>query len=399
MIFGASGQDGSYMADYVVNNTDYNVILPLRRQANPNDGNYKHLIGNPRVKIKSADLNDFISISGLVKKYNPDYLINFAAQSHVHESWNTPVNTFVTNAVGTLYCLEAIRLYAPNCRFYHAGSSEMWGDVLETPQNENTEFRPRSVYGASKAAAHYLTKVYRESYNLYAISGILLNHESERRGKNFVTRKITLKAAEITNKIKKGESFEPLELGNVDAKRDWSHAEDFVDGIWKMLNQEIYNEDELWQRSVKWHKYCDKGKFIIGSMGLSSLTDEQRNNYNKNIGDEYHKFLSQNIKEYVLSSNETHTVREFVELAFEESGLNNLIWNGEGIEEELWYQDNNKNPYVIVKINPQFYRPADVELLLGDSTAIRKDLGWAPKNSFKDLVSRMVQNDLTFYNK
>jgi GDPmannose 4,6-dehydratase len=371
IIFGASGQDGSYMADYVIKNTDYNVILPLRRQANPNDGNYKHLIGNQRVKIESADLNDFISISGLVKKYNPDYLINFAAQSHVHESWNTPVNTFVTNAVGTLHCLEAIRLYAPNCRFYHAGSSEMWGDVLESPQNEDTEFRPRSVYGASKAAAHYLTKVYRESYNLYAISGILLNHESERRGKNFVTRKITLKVAEIANKIKKGEPFEPLELGNLDAKRDWSHAEDFVDGIWRMLNQELFAPLDLFYNNEKEEK----------------------------------EYYSKNIKEYVLSSNETHTVREFVELAFQEAGIDGYWFNisGAPVDEAYLLSQPGIVTYPIVtklvKINPQFYRPADVELLLGDSSAIRNDLGWAPKNSFQDLVKRMVKNDLTFYNK
>jgi len=188
IVMGVSGQDGSLMSDRLIENTELNVVGVVRRQSNPNKSNYSQLLGNKRFTLESADLNDFVSISGLVKKYQPAYFINFAAQSHVHESWNTPINTFTTNAVGTLHCLEAIRHYAPRCRFYHASSSEMWGDVLENFQSETTPFRPRSVYGVSKVAAHYLTKVYRESYRLYAISGMLNNHEGIRRNATFSSR-------------------------------------------------------------------------------------------------------------------------------------------------------------------------------------------------------------------
>jgi GDPmannose 4,6-dehydratase len=291
-----------------------------------------------------GDLSDSNSIDEIVKEIKPDYFINFAAQSFVGSSWQIPLQTFDATALGVLRCLEAIRKYAPNCRFYSAGSSEEMGDVLYAPQDLNHPIRPRSPYGAAKAAARHITKVYRESYNLYAIHSILYNHESERRGEEFVTRKITQNISRIHKAISNKESFEPLELGNLDSKRDWSHAEDFIEGIWLMLNQS-------------------------------------------------------KPKEYILSSNETHSVREFVEKAFRFAGINDFSWIGEKEEEKLVLSDKlisegQIKSKTLVKINPKFYRPAEVDLLLGDSSEARAELNWRPLNSFDNLIQRMVENDI-----
>ena len=286
------------------------------------------------------DLTDSHSIARIVEKLQPEYFINLAAQSFVASSWDFAKQTWQTNSTAVLDILEAIRLYKPSCRFYQAGSSEEFGNVSYSPQDEKHPLKPRSPYGASKAAARQLVKVYRDSYNLYAIQGWLFNHESQRRGPEFVTRKITTNIARIRNAIKIGSPFSPLELGNIDAKRDWSHAADFVEGIWLMLNQE-------------------------------------------------------NPKEYVLSSNETHTVREFVEKAFKFAGIDGL-WVGEGINEK--YVLSNKPDIILMQINEKFYRPAEVELLLGDSTLARKELNWTPKIPFDELVKRMVENDLKLQN-
>ena len=228
---------------------------------------------------------------------------------------------------------------------YQAGSSEEFGNVEYTPQDENHPLKPRSPYGASKAASRQLVKVYRDSYNIYAIQGWLFNHEGIRRGEEFVTRKITKNVARIYNAIKNKKDFEPLELGNIDAKRDWSDAEDFVEGVWRMLNQDIYNKE--------------------------------------------YKGIP---KEYVFSSDETHTIREFVEKAFNVINLKGK-WLGEN-ENSLYISENDK---VLVKINQKFYRPAEVELLLGDSKKARKELGWTPKISFDKLVEKMVKSDIEKY--
>lgn len=344
IITGVTGQDGSYMVDYLLNNTNYMVYGIRRRSSNPNLENIKHNLENPRFKLVIADLSDSNSIDEVVKDINPDYFINFAAQSFVGSSWQIPLQTFDATALGVLRCLEAIRKYAPNCRFYSAGSSEEMGDVLYSPQDLKHPIRPRSPYGAAKAAARHITKVYRESYNLFAIHSILYNHESERRGEEFVTRKITQNIARINKNIQYKLPFEPLELGNLDSKRDWSHAEDFIRGIWLMLNQE-------------------------------------------------------KPKEYILSSNETHSVREFVEKAFKFAGVNEFYWVGEKEEEclvlpDYLLEDGNVQSKILVKINPKFYRPAEVDLLLGDSTEARNELGWKPENSFDDLIKRMVENDI-----
>lgn len=344
IITGVTGQDGSYMVDFLLKNTDYDIIGVRRRSSNPNLENIKHNLNNPRFKIIIADLSDSNSIDEIVKDFIPDYFFNFGAQSFVGSSWQIPLQTFDTTALGVLRCLEAIRKYAPKCRFYSAGSSEEMGDVIYSPQDLDHPIRPRSPYGAAKAAARHITKVYRDSYNLYAIHSILYNHESERRGEEFVTRKITNGVARIYHAIKNGLAFNPINLGNLDSKRDWSHAEDFIEGVWMMMNQS-------------------------------------------------------EPKEYILSSNQTHSVREFVEKSFKFAGIPQFNWEGTKEKERLVLPASlctNKGikSSILVAINPKFYRPAEVDLLLGDSSKARDELKWSPKNSFDNLIERMVKSDI-----
>ncbi len=357
IVTGVTGQDGSYMADYLLANTDHLVYGMVRRTAKPDYGNLEKALNHPRLQLVVGDLSDGQSIDNLVRRLKPDYFINLAAQSFVGSSWDIPEMTFDVDAIGVIRCLEAIRKHAPQCRFYNAGSSEEYGSVQYSPQDEKHPPCARSVYGAAKVAARQIVKVYRESYHLYAVQGLLFNHESERRGHEFVTRKITLGVARIARAIKDGKPFEPIELGNLDSKRDWSHAEDFVEGIWRMVNQQ------------EWP---------------GGGTD---------------------CNEYVLASGETHTVREFIVKAFAIAGIKGGWWEAlaEGKprtpESEVYtFADPEMGWPVpdmcLVKINPAFYRPADVELLLGDSTRARTELGWTPKVTFDELVSRMVRSDL-----
>ena len=342
IITGVTGQDGSYMADLLLEETDYEIYGMVRRTSTKNYKNLEHLLNNPRFKIITGDLSDSQSIDNLIREIKPDYFINLAAQSFVGSSWQIPEQTFDIDAIGVIRCLEGIRKHVPNCRFYNAGSSEELGNVDYSPQDENHPLKPRSPYGAAKAAARHIVKVYRESYNLFAIQGLLYNHESERRGEEFVTRKITKNIARIKKAINKDEKFEPLELGNIDAKRDWSHAKDFVRGIWLMLNQS-------------------------------------------------------EPKEYVLSSGETHTVREFIEKAFKMVDIFGQ-WVGKDTTEQYILKKTSNSIYydnqILVKINPEFYRPAEVDLLLGDSSKARKELNWKLDVSFDSLVKIMVENDL-----
>jgi GDPmannose 4,6-dehydratase len=366
LVTGITGQDGSYMAELCLK-AGHNVFGMIRRTSTVNDSNYRHLIGHPSFKVVYGDLLDGFSIDTLIRDIQPDYFINFAAQSFVGCSWDIPEETFMAGAVGVLKCLEAVRKNMPTCRFYNAGSSEQFGDVLYAPQDIKHPFRPRSPYGAAKVAAHSLVKVYRESYRLYAIQGVLFNHESERRGEEFVTRKITKGIGRIVRSIQHGEPFEPIRLGNLDAKRDWSHSEDFVEGVWRMMNQEVYNNE----------------------FHYTAIPENPR---------ERTESLSKEVKEYVLSSNETHSVREFIERATKHANLQGH-WEGKELDEKF-VLDNYLNDIstlksqVIVAIEPKFFRPAEVDLLLGDSTPARQDLGWKPKNSFDDLVKRMVEVDL-----
>jgi GDPmannose 4,6-dehydratase len=339
IITGVTGQDGSYMADLLLEDSDHEIFGMARRASTNNHHNIKHLLGNNKFKLITGDLTDSQSIDNIVREHQPDYFINLAAQSFVGASWQIPEQTFDIDAVGVIRCLEAIRKHSPNCRFYNAGSSEELGNVDYSPQDENHPLKPRSPYGAAKAAARHIVKVYRESYNLFAIQGLLYNHESPRRGEEFVTRKITKEVSKIKKAIDNHCEFRPLELGNIYAKRDWSHAKDFVRGIWMMLNQEIP-------------------------------------------------------KEYILASGQTHTVKEFIEKAFNFANINGY-WgypsNDHSEINEQFYSDTGQT---LVKINPKFYRPAEVDLLLGNPSKANIELNWSPKISFENLIQEMVLFDL-----
>tara|TARA_R110002051_G_scaffold4295_3_gene23020 strand:- start:139 stop:1188 length:1050 start_codon:yes stop_codon:yes gene_type:complete len=336
IITGVTGQDGSLMADYLLKNTEHTVIGGVRRLSVENKKNIKHLKDNPRFFLIDLDVSDPQNTEKVIAKHKPDYFINFAANSFVGTSWHMPFNHMQTNCMAVLHQLEALRRHNPDCRYYNAGSSEEFGDVVTTPQTEDHPLRPRSPYGASKCAARHLVKVYRDSYDLHAIQGWLFNHEGPRRGEEFVTRKITKNLARIVKEFEEGKIITPLQLGNLDAKRDWSDAEDFMDGVWKMVNQEIPTD-------------------------------------------------------YVLSSDETHTIREFVEEAFNFAGFHRSMckWKGEGCNEKYYHGSE-----CFVEINKDFYRPAEVNLLLGDSTKAREELKWEPKSNFLQLVKKMVDKDL-----
>jgi len=348
VITGVTGQDGSHMVDYLLKNTQYIIFGGVRRLSVQNHTNIRH-IKSDRFHLINFDLNDSNNIYKVVEVLKPDYFINFAAQSYVACSWDFAKITWETNATSIIDILEAIKSFKPNCKLYQAGSSEEFGNVSYSPQDEKHPLKPRSPYGASKVASRQLIKVYRESYNLYAIQGWLFNHEGTRRGEDFVTRKITKNVAKINKSIKNNEPVIPIELGNIYAKRDWSDAEDFIDGIWRMLNQEIYNE-----------------------------------NYNGTP------------EEFVFSSNETHTIKEFVELAFNCIGINGY-WKNDStdlLNEKYFYKNKNNEEILLVKINPSFYRLAEVDILFGDSTRARHELKWEPKTIFESLVKKMVNNDI-----
>lgn len=327
LITGITGQDGSYLAEFLLGK-GYEVYGIIRRKSKLDYGNIEHI--KEKIHIIYADMTDGASLIRAMEQSQADEVYNLAAQSFVAASWESPVSTAEINALGVTNILEAIRLVKPDARFYQASTSEMFGKVQEMPQKETTPFYPRSPYGVAKLYGHWITKNYRESYGLFACCGILFNHESERRGKEFVTRKITDAVARISLGLQ-----DCVELGNVDAKRDWGHSEDYVKAMWLMLQ-----------------------------------ADEP--------------------DDYVISSKETHTVREFVELAFARVGIE-LEWTGEGIEEQ---GIDKKTKKAVVKINPEFFRPAEVDVLLGDCTKAEQNLNWRRENSFKDLIERMVDNDL-----
>lgn len=375
IITGITGQDGSLMADYLLRNTNYIIYGGAR----PRYGgllyydNITHLKDNPRFKLIDFDLTDVSSISKIIKTILPKYFINFAAQSFVKSSWDMPIQTWETNTTGVLNILESIRLNVPSCRFYNAGSSEEFGNVLYSPQNEQHPSRPRSPYGASKAASRQLIKVYRESYNLYAIQGWLFNHESIRRGENFVTRKITKGVAKIYKELteKTTPTPTPIELGNLDVVRDWSDAEDMIDAVWRMLNQDIYHHE---------------------------LVDKINNNdkFNKQILpyeliSEYNAFIVKNLKEYVVGSGVSHTIREFVVEAFKCVDIYGKWVKGTDETDEVFISTNNE---ILVKINKSHYRTAEVDYLHSDPSLIKSELNWAPKTTFESLIEKMVLNDL-----
>lgn len=327
LITGITGQDGSYLAELLLEK-GYNVYGIWRRKATVDYGNIAHL--KDKVTLIYADMTDPVSLITAMKISQADEVYNLAAQSFVSTSWDTPISTADINAVGVVNMLEAIRTVKPEARFYQASTSEMFGKVQEIPQKETTPFYPRSPYGVAKLYGHWITKNYRESYGMFACSGILFNHESERRGLEFVTRKITDAAVRISLGRQ-----EYVELGNLGAKRDWGHSKDYVRAMWLMLQQD--NPDD-----------------------------------------------------YVIATNETRTVREFAETAFRHVGIE-VEWQGEGVDEIGINKENGKT---IVKINKKFFRPAEVELLLGDPTKAESVLGWKREISFSELVERMVKNDM-----
>lgn len=330
LITGISGQDGSYLAELLLDK-GYEVHGLIRRNSSfvdhPNLRNTKE-----RVTLHYGDLTDSTNLRNIIGKIQPDEIYNLAAQSHVMVSFELPEYTADVDALGALRILDTIRDLGlqKKIRFYQASTSELFGKVQETPQTERTPFYPRSPYGCSKLFAHWITTNYRESYDIYACAGILFNHESPRRGEGFVTRKITRALTRI-----KSTGKGVLELGNIDSLRDWGHAKDYVEAMWLMLQQD-------------------------------------------------------QPEDYVISMNETHSVREFIEIAA--SHLNMKIeWTGRGIDEVGVDIYTGRE---IVKINPAFYRPAEVDLLLGDSTKARTNLGWRPTHSFDSLVKDMIDSDM-----
>jgi len=334
IVTGVTGQDGSHMSDYLLANTDHMIYGAVRRLSVKNHENILHLEDNPRFKLINMDLNDAHSMRDVVIDLQPDYFINFAAQSFVAGSWDYPIQTWDTDSNAVLHILESVRRFAPHCRFYNAGSSEEFGDVVCTPQDENHPLRPQSPYGAAKCAARHIVRVYRESYDLYAVQGWLFNHEGTRRGLDFVTRKISHGVASIKIALEEGKDIPVLELGNIDAKRDWSDAEDFMEGVWIMLNQ-----------------------------------DKPKN--------------------YVLGSGEMHSVRQFLNECLRLADIEFLV-QGQDEEEKYLTQKGKK---LIFQVNPKFYRPAEVHKLCGDCSLAEKEMGWERKTDFPGLVKKMYEND------
>jgi len=342
LITGITGQDGSYLAEFLLEK-GYMVHGLLRRSSVENTERIKHIMPSEhnepgKIVLHYGDMTDATSLIRLIKEIKPNELYNLAAQSHVQVSFEMPEYTANADGLGTLRLLEAIRILElqNHTRFYQASTSELFGLVQEVPQRETTPFHPRSPYAAAKLYAYWVTRNYREAYGMYAANGILFNHESERRGETFVTRKITLAAARIAL----GKQ-EVLELGNLSAQRDWGYAKDYVESMWLMLQQEKPDD-------------------------------------------------------YVIATGEMRTVREFCSLAFEEAGIT-LLWQGSGVDE----QGINKNDgRVLVKVNPTFFRPTEVEQLLGDPSKAVRELGWNPRRtSFEDLVRIMVRADLAKVSK
>lgn len=327
LITGISGQDGSYLAELLLDK-GYKVYGLLRRKSGIDYGNVNHLKDD--INFIYGDMTDIVSLINAMKISQADEVYNLAAQSFVATSWEQPLITGEIDGMGVTNILEAIRIVKPTARFYQASTSEMFGLVQEMPQKETTPFYPRSPYGAAKLYGHWITKNYRESYNMYACSGILFNHESERRGKEFVTRKITDAAARIKLGVQ-----EKLYLGNMDAKRDWGHAQDYVKAMWLMLQQPKADD-------------------------------------------------------YVVATGETRTVREFVEASFKCLGID-LKWEGKNEKEKGIDKATGKT---IVEVDSRFFRPAEVEILLGDSTKAQNALGWKRDISFNELVERMTKADL-----
>ncbi|MFA8342828.1 MAG: GDP-mannose 4,6-dehydratase [Rhodothermaceae bacterium] len=334
LITGITGQDGSYLAELLIEK-GYEVHGMIRRSSSFNTARIDHLMDNQEVMDKKlflyhGDLTDSSNMNRMLEKVEPDEIYNLAAQSHVRVSFDLPEYTAEVDALGTLRFIDAIKETGLQTKFYQASTSEMFGKVQEVPQTETTPFYPRSPYGVAKLYAYWMIVNYREAYNLFACNGILFNHESPRRGETFVTKKITKAVARIA-----AGSLNKFSLGNLEAKRDWGYAPEYVEGMWQMLQQDEADD-------------------------------------------------------YVLATNETHTVREFVELSFQHAGIE-IEWTGSGVDEKGINKNNGK---VVLEINPRYYRPTEVDLLIGDYSKANKQFGWEPKTKFSELVKIMIENDL-----
>ena len=327
LITGITGQDGSYLAELLLEK-GYEVHGVMRRKSVVDYGNIEHIVD--KLNLIYGDMTDLASLIRAMKISQADEVYNLAAQSFVATSWEQPIATMAIDAEGVVNTLEAIRTIKPEARFYQASTSEMFGLVQETPQKETTPFYPRSPYGVAKLYGHWITVNYRESFDMYACSGILFNHEGERRGKEFVTRKIT----DAVARIKLGKQTH-VELGNLDAKRDWGHSEDYVKAMWLMLQQDKADD-------------------------------------------------------FVIATGETRSIRDFAEAAFSAVDVK-IEWQGSGENETGVDVASGKT---VLKVNPRFYRPAEVELLLGDPSKAERKLGWKREVSFDQMVERMVRNDL-----
>ena len=331
LITGITGQDGSYLAELLLEK-GYNVYGIMRRKSVVDYGNVDHI--KDKINFIYADMTDPISLISAMKISQADEVYNLAAQSFVATSWDTPIGTAEIDALGVTNMLEAIRTVKPSCRFYQASTSEMFGKVQEIPQKETTPFYPRSPYGVAKLYGHWITKNYRESYGLYACSGILFNHESERRGKEFVTRKITDAVARIKHGIQ-----DHLELGNMDSLRDWGYAKDYVECMWMIMQHETPED-------------------------------------------------------FVIATGEQHTVRDFTEKAFAANGIT-IRWEGNGLDEKGYDAQTGK---MLVCVNPAWFRPTDVDNLWGDPTKAKTVLGWNPqKTTYAQLVEIMAKHDRQLY--
>ncbi|KYK34624.1 MAG: GDP-mannose 4,6 dehydratase [Theionarchaea archaeon DG-70] len=327
-ITGVTGQDGSYLAEFLLEK-GYKVYGLNRRKALAGLDNLSDILDNKDFEIVEGDLLEENTLNKIIRDIQPDEIYNLGAQTFVPYSWKNPVYTCNVNALGVLRMLEAVRLYSPESKFYQASSSEIYGKVQDMPQHEVTYHYPRSPYGCSKSFGFNIARNYRESYGLFVCNGILFNHESERRGLEFVTRKITHTVAEI-----KLEISEKLILGNLNAKRDWGYAPDYVKTMWLMLQQ-------------------------------------------NNPGD------------YVVATGKEHTVREFAELAFKAAGID-IEWKGEGLNEK-----GISGKKVLVEVSEKYYRPAEVDILRGDASKAKKVLGWEPETTLEEMIKRMVQHDLS----
>lgn len=329
LITGITGQDGSYLTELLLEK-GYQVHGIVRRTSLFNRNRIEHLHSNPNLILHYGDMTDSSNLNRILEKVEPDEIYNLAAQSHVQVSFEVPEYTAEVDAVGTLRLLDAIKQTGVKARFYQASTSELYGKVQEVPQTEKTPFYPRSPYAVAKLYAYWAVVNYREAFGIHASNGILFNHESPRRGETFVTRKITLGVAGIVSG-----KMDRLVMGNLDAKRDWGYAPDYVEMMWMMLQQDEPDD-------------------------------------------------------YVVATNETHTVREFIEEAFKIVGKN-IVWKGKGVDEKGYDEKTGK---VLVEINPRYFRPTEVDLLIGNPAKAKEKLGWEPKVRFKELVKIMVEADL-----